>query len=365
MIREPHVLVAGAVLGQPIGGVRRHNAELLPRAARLLAESGGTLTVLEGTTPLPEEWRESVERVSSRVPYQPPWKRWVAERHAIATAVRDAQRSGRPFDLLHTGHVPVPEIPLPYSVTIHDLRDLELARGPTLRQLVSPRVLAHAFRHARTVITVSQTVASAIEERFPTRRIVIVPNAADHLEVLPRATGPGPLLHIGHVERRKNLELLLEALAVDPGLPDLLLAGAPKAAEDLRLLRRARELGVANRVALLGTVTDRQLAELLAEAACVVIPSSLEGFGIGVLEAQRARVPLAVSRAGALPEVAGTEVPSFAPDDPAEAAHAIRAALDTRETELDRLAAQAARFSWDASARELVDAWREAVAAGA
>jgi hypothetical protein len=47
-VSAPRVLVSGVVLGQPMGGVRRHNAELLPRVARLLAERGGSLAVLEG-----------------------------------------------------------------------------------------------------------------------------------------------------------------------------------------------------------------------------------------------------------------------------------------------------------------------------
>ena len=48
MTRAPRVLVSGVVLGQPMGGVRRHNAELLPRAARLCAAEGGAVDVLEG-----------------------------------------------------------------------------------------------------------------------------------------------------------------------------------------------------------------------------------------------------------------------------------------------------------------------------
>jgi hypothetical protein len=46
--RAPRVLVAGTVLGQPMGGVRRHNQELLPRVARRLAARGGALAVLAG-----------------------------------------------------------------------------------------------------------------------------------------------------------------------------------------------------------------------------------------------------------------------------------------------------------------------------
>jgi len=118
-------------------------------------------------------------------------------------------------------------------------------------------------------------------------------------------------------------------------------------------------------VHLLGAVDEERLPELYAGAAAVVIPSSLEGFGIGVLEAQRARVPLAVSTAGALSEVAGADVPSFAPTDARAALAAVRAALATDARTLEAHAARAARFSWDASAELLYATWCEATPTGA
>jgi len=62
----------------------------------------------------------------------------------------------------------------------------------------------------------------------PGWRVRVVPNAADHFEPLPREPREdAPLVHVGHVEPRKNIELLLRALAHDPALPRLVLAGAP------------------------------------------------------------------------------------------------------------------------------------------
>ena len=355
MSAAPRVLVAGAVLGQPMGGVRRHNVELLPRAARLLAERGGGLSILAGREPLPPSL-EALALVASDVPPSPPWRRARAE----SAAVRRALADGLAVDLFHAGHLPLARVELPTTLTLHDLRDLELPARSLVRRLAAPHVLRAALRRARTVITVSETVRRSILARAPGQRVVLVPNAADHLRVLERVAGArskGPLLHVGHVEPRKNLALLLRALALDETLGRLVLAGAPKHGEDERLRLLARSLGVEPRVAFLGAVSDERMGELLASASCVVLPSSLEGFGIGVLEAQRAGVPLAVSTAGALREVAGDDVPSFAPDDPAAAAHAIRAARDTPDATLAARAERAARFSWDRSAGLLVDAW--------
>ena len=262
---------------------------------------------------------------------------------------------------MHTGHLPVPlRLPVPLTVTLHDLRNAELAGRALARRLFGRRMLALALRAAAGVITVSEAVGRRLEELFdyPPTHWTAVPNAADHFEPLPRAAGPGaPLLHVGHLEPRKNLELLLEALALDPGLPPLELAGAAKGGEDARLRRRAAELGVADRVRFPGPFDDAELPALYARAGCVVMPSRLEGFGIPVLEAQRARAPLAISSAGALVEVAGPGVPRFDPGDAAGCAAALRSALAQPAEALEEAARRAGRFSWDGSARLWVAAW--------
>ncbi len=97
-----------------------------------------------------------------------------------------------------------------------------------------------------------------------------MPNAADHLRVLPRAPAHSSrLLCLGHLEPRKNLELVLHALACDVSLPGVTFAGAAKGDHAQRLARLAGELGVGARVEFLGPFEEAQLARLYAEcAAC-------------------------------------------------------------------------------------------------
>ena len=358
------VLLSAVVLAQPMGGVRRHNAELLPRVARILREKGGALAVLEGREKIPFELPDFVERIPSSVPAHPVIARATLEGRALRRALEAATSAGARFDLVHTGHLPVPRhLKTPHCVTIHDLRALELEHTPLSRRLIARKVIGAAVEAAAMVITVSQHVREQLLARFRLHpdRVRVVPNAADHFIALPRAVGANAaLLHVGHVERRKNLDVVVRALALDPTLPRLCLAGDAKHGEDERLRELARELGVLERVEFIGPFADERLAELLANAACMVLPSRLEGFGIPALEACRARVPLAISRTPALLEVAGSDTPSFAPDDPAECASAIRAALALPASTLDAAAGAAARFAWDSSARLLADAWRAA-----
>jgi glycosyltransferase involved in cell wall biosynthesis len=357
----PHVLVSGVVLGQPMGGVRRHNAELLPRVAALLRAHGGSLALLEGREPIAFPLPEGIERIASDVPAAPPFARARRESRALRTLIAERARAGRPFDCVHTGHLPVPSsLPLPYALTIHDLRGTDARSVPAGRRIVAHFAIRRAVERAAVVLTVSETVRAEILARFraPADRVRIVANAADHFVPLPRATEiAAPILCVGHLEPRKNLDVVLEALRLDPELPPLVLAGAPKQSEEERLRRKASALGIAARVTFLGSFEEAALAGLYARAACVVLPSRIEGFGIGALEAQSAHVPLAVANIPALIEVAGGDAPSFEPDDARGCAGAIRRALRMSSGELDRAAANAARYRWDDSAR----AWFEAL----
>ncbi len=361
MTRAPRVLVSGLVLSQPPGGVRRHNAELLPRIATRLAARGGRLALLVGAAPLPFDLPESVERIVCDIASPHPVLRAAREGRALTQALTAARAAGSPFDLVHTAHLPAPRrLEVPYTLTLHDLRSIDLASAPLARRLLGKGIIGQALQHAARVFTVSETVRARIAEgwRVPTAKLALVPNAADHFVPAPRCVGPdAPILHVGHLEPRKNLELLLHALAVDPDLPRVLLAGSPKGQHGERLAALARELGVEARVDFHGPFEEADLPGLYAGAACVALPSHLEGFGIVALEAQRARVPVAVSTSKALMEVAGPDVPHFVPNDPAGCAAALRRAIATDPTTLERHAERAARFTWDAAADAWVAGW--------
>jgi len=365
MTKPLRVLVAGAVLGQPAGGVRRHNAELLPRLARSLAADGGRLEVLAGQQGIAFDLPAEARVLESEVPAGPPILRAAFEGRVIRHLLFEAQEAGEPYDLVHTAHFPVPrQLGTPVAITVHDLRALSLEHTPLSRRLIAGRIYGQALKQAAAVIAVSETVRAEMLDRFQLEEanVHIVPNAADHFVPLPRHARPdAPLLHLGHLEPRKNLDLLLYAIAANPDLPQLVLAGAAKGDEKERLTALAAELGITERVHLFGPYDEGELPDLLATCAALVLPSKIEGFGIPVLEAQRAGVPVVVSRAGALREVAGSGAPHFDPDDADGCAAAIRAALQQTPSELAAANKRAARWSWDQSAAHWLAAWRAAL----
>ncbi len=365
MKNAPRVLVLAAVLGQGVGGVQRHNQELLPRVARRLEELGGSLSLLEGTAPPSFELPANIERIREKIRPRPVLRRALAEGHAVRRVLAARAAEGRPFHLVHTAHQPVPRgLNTPLTVLIHDLRSLRGQHSPFSRRLFAREILGRAVRSAARLMTVSEAMAEEIscELGVALDALTIVPNGGGHFTPLPRATETdAALLCVGHLEPRKNQELLLRALATDEALPAVQFVGAAKGAELERLQTLAARLGVSNRTQFLGAVDDEQLLKLYARASAVVLPSSIEGFGIVALEALLAQVPLAVSEIPAHMEVTEGVTPHFA-GTPEACARAIREALQMKPAQLADLAQRALRFSWDESAAILARTWMQAAA---
>src|SRR5262249_3969846 len=249
-------------------------------------------------------------------------------------------------------------------VTVHDLGFLDHPERTQreIRRDYPALAGAHA-RRAAAVIAVSQFTAGEVERRFgvPRERIVVSGSGAPPWGPAPAPVPRGPILFIGTLEPRKNVDALLTAYASLvrqlPDTPALWLAGgATEAAAGW--LRAIGEPPFAGRVQHLGYVHGDRRYDLYAQASMLVLPSHLEGFGIPVLEAMTVGVPVVLSNRGALPEVGGDAVQVVEPDDTDALAAAMRRYLE------DPAAAAAAsarglerarHYSWDASAATLVD----------
>jgi glycosyltransferase involved in cell wall biosynthesis len=179
--------------------------------------------------------------------------------------------------------------------------------------------------------------------------------------------GTGPLLLTVSLKRpNKNLERLLDAFALVPSerRPLLVLAGHATPYQ-ARLEERAARLGVSAQTRFLDWVPGRDLEALYRAATAFVFPSLYEGFGLPVLEAMTRGVPVACSNRGALAEVADDAALLFDPEEPRSIADSIERLLaDASERERLREAgfANAARFSWSATAAKTISTYEAALA---
>jgi alpha-1,3-mannosyltransferase len=160
---------------------------------------------------------------------------------------------------------------------------------------------------------------------------------------LPRAPIAGHIISIGRVARSKGIDDLLAALAQIPETDWTLdIAGAADEEESKRLHRLAEAAGLSARVRFTGPFEDRELGKLLQSAAAAAFPSRGEGFGLALLEAMAAGVPLVARDILAHAELLGSDLGELIVDfdRPAEAAARIRGLLGASREEAAQLSAR-------------------------
>lgn len=240
-------------------------------------------------------------------------------------------------NLMHYPHWNVPVFSrTPFIVTLHDLILLEdpmSARATTRNVLIhgmksiGHRIALEAAVHrSKHIVAISQYTKNAILEHFRVsgRKISVVyngirpPTGEETVALSSLGVRRPYILHVGNRYPHKNLEMLLESYADfcrTDGETMLVFAGKGDVFTR-ELQSHARGLRIPDtRVQWIETPTDAVLARLYADAALVVTPSRLEGFGIPPLEALSFGVPVAASHAASLPEVLGDAVRYFDPDD--------------------------------------------------
>lgn len=262
-------------------------------------------------------------------------------------------------DVLHclSGTMPLTSR-LPCVVTVHDVAWL--------------KVQAHARTYARyyfgnfSLKRYRRAEAIAVDSHFSERELlqvldgsarrvrVIYPGVAADFCALRRAPEPQRMILVpGTLERRKNLETAIRAIARLPQVR--LVAAGPLTpyAQECRTL--ARSLGADSRVEFTGYVSRERMLQLYAECALVAVPSRYEGFGYAAAQALCSGTPLLAADAGSLPEVVDGAAPVLPPGDAAAWCGEIEAILQSPQQAQARAGAVRAKFverySWDAAAR--------------
>ena len=176
------------------------------------------------------------------------------------------------------------------------------------------------------------------------------------------------ILHVGMIEPRKNLVRLIQAyrmLRDRTALPHrLVLAGGLGWLYD-DIFREVEDLGLGDDVFFPGYVADEDLPALYSLADVLAYPSLYEGFGLPPIEAMACGTPVVCSNASSLPEVVGDAALTVAPSDVEGLADSLGRALtdaDLRATLTARGRTQAAKFTWERSARSLLDSFAKATA---
>jgi glycosyltransferase involved in cell wall biosynthesis len=214
---------------------------------------------------------------------------------------------------------------------------------------------------ADAVATVSETSRSYIERYRLTRRpITVVSNAPSSQLDVPEPGEPEAgkrsldLVYVGSFMPYKNTGTLIKAMAHLSADYTLHLVSPISAAREAEL---AALIPAGRKVIFHRGVTEEGYLELLTHAHALLTASKVEGFGLPIVEAQRAGVPVICSQTDIFTEVAGADALFFPPEDPEALARQVRTLEneDVRRRIVDSGRRNAARFSWDRSATVLLD----------
>jgi glycosyltransferase involved in cell wall biosynthesis len=313
------------------------------------------------------------------VPTRLPTERRAARIAWEQTAWPAAARRHR-LDLIHSmAFVAPPVLPCPLVATIYDLSFvMQPDAFPAAQRRYLDRQTARTCRVARRLIAISESGRQDIHAVYgvPLTRIDVVrPGVEGRFRPLPaaevaafRAAEGLPerfLLHVGTLQPRKNIPVLLRALArlADTDIPLLLVGGRGWLTDELDAEIAA--LGLGNRVRFVGYVPDEALPSWYNAATVLVYPSLYEGFGLPIVEALACGTPVVAADTSSLPEAGGAAAVYFDPRDPAALAAQLDALLGDPAARARAAAVgpeQARRFSWEQAGRDLLAVYERALA---
>src|SRR6185437_253345 len=258
----------------------------------------------------------------------------------------------------------------PHVITIHDLnyRSEYVAMSRLKRRVLGGFVEAGGERAAH-VLTLSDASKAQIVKhlRVPPARVTTTHLAPDAERTGATATGragdanhPPYIIVFGGSAPHKNIPRLIAAFAsVAKGIPhSLMIVGHVPA--DGSVGASISRSGVAERIRTTGYLTTAELAMALRNADLLAFPSLYEGFGLPVLDAQAAGVPVVCSSFAALPEVAGDGALLFDPLSTESIATALVAPISDPALRRSLIAAgtaNVARFSWTRTAGLTLDVY--------
>lgn len=289
--------------------------------------------------------------------------------------------TGSSLDLLHaTDFVLPPSAARRKVLTVHDLAFLFYpdAAMPTLHRYLNV-VVPRSVRRSDGIIADSHHTRNDLIEQWqvPADLITVVQGAVDHDlfrpvvdEARERAVrsryeiGDAPFVFaLSRLEPRKNFVRLIEAFGqarTAARLPHRLIIGGSKGWLYDEIFQHVIDLGLHNVVHFAGFIADEDLPVLYSAASFFAYPSLYEGFGLPIVEALACGTPVLTADNSCLPEVGGPGAYYVQAEDVSSICEGIvRLATDgALRTALRTAGLQhAANFTWQRSARQLLDAY--------
>lgn len=286
-------------------------------------------------------------------------------------------------DIFHNPDHVLPILPVNAKkiITVHDLSFYKFpGTFPFMKRNYKRALTPRSVRLADKIIAVSNSTKDDLVELFGIDRnkIEVVHIGVseefvrieddDALEHSRKKLGLPEkfVLYLGTIEKRKNLERLIDAfvLASRRGdFPHKLVIAGKKGWLYKDLLKKIDDNGVKDGIIFASDIKQADLPILYNLADLFVYPSIYEGFGLPVLEAMACGTPVITSNTSSLPEVAGDAAALIDPYNIEEIAHNISELLHDaeRRKKMSGMGIErAGSFTWERCARNTMEVYKKA-----
>jgi glycosyltransferase involved in cell wall biosynthesis len=277
--------------------------------------------------------------------------------------------------LSHEIPIGLKQIGIPSIVTIHDLIFLKFPQYfGRIDRFIYKLKCQYACTHADKIIAISEqtkkdivscfniddqkieVVYQSCDESFKTR----VSNALKEQVKEKFALPDHYILNVGTIETRKNLLLLIKALANVPVTYKLVVVGKETPYKQL-VIDEINRLSLKDRVIFLQNVPFNELPAIYQMASVLVYPSFYEGFGIPIIEALYSSVPVIAATGSCLEEAGGPDSLYIDPNNAIELAETINTVLEDQklQTEMKQKGlAYVQRFNDDQIASHMMEVYK-------
>ena len=283
------------------------------------------------------------------------------------------------LDLLHSMAFVTPWVALrPTVVTVYDLSFMYYPESfPRGQRFYLRSQTARSVRQARRVITISESGRQDVHRFFgvPLTQVDVVrPGVEEVYRPFPisvvdqfrqeKGLPERFVLHVGTLQPRKNIPILLEALARLAQSDVCLVLVGGKGWLFSEIFARVEALGLQDRVMFTGYVPGEELPLWYNAAAVLALPSLYEGFGMPIIEAMACGTPVVAADCSSMPEAIGEAGLLFEPEVVEELVERLTAVLQSPELAQElrqKGLKQAQQFSWKQAGEETAASYRRAL----
>ncbi|MCL5090860.1 MAG: glycosyltransferase family 4 protein [Patescibacteria group bacterium] len=267
--------------------------------------------------------------------------------------------------------------PCPSVLTVHDIIPLLVndyfKKSPWQRlskASYSLRLLISLLK-AKQILTDSKFTQNSLMRKFSfvkNKTTVISPGifcSKEERNWLPMGIKPGNfILNQGGIDKRKNLLKLINAFAlIKHEFPKLkLVITGENPSLETELKKASRDLKIEKKVLFTGYLAEDKLWSLVKKAACICLPSEIEGFGMPVLEGFVAKVPVITSNNSSLEEISKGAAFLIDPAKVENIAQGLKKILGSkrlREELIKKGFDRAAKFSWPQTSKKILEIYEK------